>query len=260
MPDFLAVRVPKAFAHCLLQSVKTSRSRVYHRAMPRPRLYFGPYSTPLYQIGDTVFCERQGYVQIVGTSNGRIPWPLGRPRGKRGHSALVLYGDLTKAVRQETGVAIKYWWGCGISTVDAMRKAIGVSGFNRGGLIRQREVAMSPACVRGREKARSVAGSPERRAKIAKAKLGVKRSPVTVGKMREANLGKRASSSTRKKMSQAHRARGTRPPWLNSAWSPADDELVRTLPAAEVAVRTGRSLTAVYNRRSVLKVPDGRRR
>jgi hypothetical protein len=44
------------------------------------------------------------------------------------------------------------------------------------------------------------------------------------------------------------------------AWTRKEDELVRTLAPAEVVRRTGRTLTAVYNRRSLLGVPDGRRR
>jgi hypothetical protein len=43
------------------------------------------------------------------------------------------------------------------------------------------------------------------------------------------------------------------------AWTPQEDDLVRSLPAAEVAARTGRTLTAVCDRRSLLGVPDGRR-
>lgn len=35
--------------------------------------------------------------------------------------------------------------------------------------------------------------------------------------------------------------------------TPAEDELVRTLPPAEVAAKTGRTLGAVYSRRCVLK-------
>ncbi len=42
------------------------------------------------------------------------------------------------------------------------------------------------------------------------------------------------------------------------AWTDAEDELVRTLPASEVVARAERSL-AVYLRRSLLKVPDGRK-
>jgi hypothetical protein len=44
------------------------------------------------------------------------------------------------------------------------------------------------------------------------------------------------------------------------AWTPQEDDLLRTLPAAEVVRRTGRTLVAVYVRRSLLGVPDGRRR
>jgi hypothetical protein len=42
-------------------------------------------------------------------------------------------------------------------------------------------------------------------------------------------------------------------------WTPEEDELVRTLPPGQAAERAGRSLLAVYARRRVLGVPDGRR-
>jgi transposase-like protein len=41
-------------------------------------------------------------------------------------------------------------------------------------------------------------------------------------------------------------------------WTPAEDELVRALPAPEAAGECGRSLTAVYQRRAILGLPDGR--
>jgi hypothetical protein len=43
-------------------------------------------------------------------------------------------------------------------------------------------------------------------------------------------------------------------------WTPQEDELVKTLPAEEVAKRTGQSLSVVYKRRRRLGMPDGRRR
>jgi hypothetical protein len=43
-------------------------------------------------------------------------------------------------------------------------------------------------------------------------------------------------------------------------WTPPEDDLVRALPAKEAAWRTGRTLGAVHERRSVLGVADGRRR
>jgi hypothetical protein len=42
-------------------------------------------------------------------------------------------------------------------------------------------------------------------------------------------------------------------------WSPADDQLVLTLPPAEAARRLGRSLPAVYIRRAKLRPGNGRR-
>jgi hypothetical protein len=48
-----------------------------------------------------------------------IAWPLaGKPKA-RGSASLVLFADLAKAVKRETGIAIKYWFGAGVSTVDA---------------------------------------------------------------------------------------------------------------------------------------------
>jgi hypothetical protein len=43
------------------------------------------------------------------------------------------------------------------------------------------------------------------------------------------------------------------------AWTVEDDEMVRALPAAVVARRTGRTLTSVYSRRVRLGVEDGRK-
>ena len=60
-------------------------------------------------------------------------------------------------------------------------------------------------------------------------------------------------------MSAAHRARGTLVPGTR-LWTAEEDDLVQTLPAKEAAERTGRTLEAVYSRRSELGVPDGRRR
>lgn len=67
------------------------------------------------------------------------------------------------------------------------------------------------------------------------------------------------TEETKYKMSETHRRRGTLVPGT-VPWTPEEDELVQTLPAKEVARRTGRSLQGVYARRSRLQVPDGRRR
>lgn len=228
--------------------------------MPRPRLYFGPYFTPRYRIGHAVHCERFGEVVIVGTSSGRIPWPLGRKPGSRGRASLVLYGDLAKSVQRETRAAICYWWGCSGAAAQAMRKALDVPRMTEGASIRQQEVEQLPAVKAGRRKAWANARDPERRRKIAEARTGKRRPLGLMAALHKRNRGRRTPDSSRAKISDAHRRLGTRPPWLNPPWSALDDELVRTLPAKAAAERTGRTLSAIYNRRNVLQVPDGRYR
>ena len=57
----------------------------------RHRLRLGPYRTPRYRYGSVVTCEMRGDVRVVGTSNGRIPWPKGCKVG-----GFVLHRDLSK--------------------------------------------------------------------------------------------------------------------------------------------------------------------
>jgi hypothetical protein len=71
--------------------------------------------------------------------------------------------------------------------------------------------------------------------------------------------GTRHWDESRRKMSEAHRRRGTLVPGT-VVWAPAEDALVKSFPAAEAARRTGRTLVAVWQRRRVLGVPDGRRK
>jgi hypothetical protein len=73
-----------------------------------------------------------------------------------------------------------------------------------------------------------------------------------------ARRGSHHTEEARRKNSEALRRRDALVPGT-VPWTAEEDELVRTLPAEEVVRRTGRSLIAVYTRRSRLRVPDGRR-
>uniref|UniRef100_UPI0011AB131E NUMOD3 domain-containing DNA-binding protein n=1 Tax=Anatilimnocola aggregata TaxID=2528021 RepID=UPI0011AB131E len=106
------------------------------------------------------------------------------------------------------------------------------------------------------------ARSPERRAKIAAAKRGKPRPAHVIEILRRVNTGRKHSAASRAKMSAARKAwaaRGDLAPAPRVPWSAKEIELLLTLPAATVAKRTGRTLQAVYARRSLLKLPDGRR-
>jgi len=46
----------------------------------------GSYATPLFRYGQVVTCAIRGDAQIVGLSQGLIPWPIGKkPHGKKPH-------------------------------------------------------------------------------------------------------------------------------------------------------------------------------
>ena len=145
-------------------------------------------------------------------------------------------------------------------TVTKWRKALGVGRATAGTVALHRDYFREPWAERAQAKAHAKAGDPGRRAKISAAMHGKPRPAHVVEAMRERMLGTKHSDKTRRKMSDAHKRRGTPPSAAGVAWTAAEDELVRALPAADVAARTGRTLAAVYLRRRTLKMPDGRSR
>ncbi|MBI5724847.1 MAG: transcriptional regulator [Planctomycetes bacterium] len=86
----------------------------------RYKLYFGPYLPPKTRRGRRLFDEIRGTVIVSRFSDGHISWP------KHGRS-LILCGDLVKAVRRESILAIRYWWGVSRSQVDTWRRTLGVN-------------------------------------------------------------------------------------------------------------------------------------
>jgi len=218
-----------------------------NRDMPSSRYkLLGNYHTPKFRYGQTVDDERRGEVRIVGLSAGRIPWPIGQQGAAK---SLVLYRDLAKAVRRESVVAIRYWWGVGASAVWKWRKALGVPPNNAGTLARHVAHGKSRHGRKALAAMHAKASDPVRRAKIAAARLGKPRPPHVIAALRNANIGRRLSAEHRRKMSEVHKRRGTRPPWIGKAWTAWEDEALRTLSPAVAAKKTGRSLYAVWSRR-----------
>jgi hypothetical protein len=60
----------------------------------------GTYRTPRVRVGRVLMCEaRDCDVIVTGYSDARIPWPIGRRRGKPARG-LVVFGGLARAVRR----------------------------------------------------------------------------------------------------------------------------------------------------------------
>ena len=111
-----------------------------------------------------------------------------------------------------------------------------------------------------RAKARDPIRDRSRREKIAAAKRGKPRPAHVVTAVAAAHRGTRHSAEVRRTMSEAQCCRGARPPRAGRPWTAEEDALVKALPAKDAGRRTGRTLGAVYDRRRVLGMPDGRTR
>lgn len=193
---------------------------------------------------------------ITGMTDAPIPWPVGL-HGAGRHS-LIVYKDRAKAVRRESEQAVCHWWRVRPTTVWKWRKALSVERGTQGTtrLFRQHIAEIGDAMrALGVLKARD----PERRRKIAEARRGKPRPSHVLEAMHNARRGLPHTEDTRRRMSETHRQRGTLVPGTVQGTAQEDD-LVKTLPVEEAARQTGRSLQAVYARRSRLHLPDGRRR
>jgi len=62
-------------------------------------LLFGPYSTPQFRYGGIVQDEVRGEVEIVGLSDGRIPWPM------TSHASTPLAGSASTGEKHLTSFA-----------------------------------------------------------------------------------------------------------------------------------------------------------
>jgi hypothetical protein len=95
----------------------------------RYALLHGPYRPPRKRTGSKVFCEIRGTVTIGGFLDGPIPWPWVKKPGSR---SAVLCGDLVKAVRRESELAVAHHFGVCKNTVKAWRRTLGVPRVTEG--------------------------------------------------------------------------------------------------------------------------------
>jgi NUMOD3 motif len=170
-----------------------------------------------------------------------------------------MYGALVKAVRRESFLDIQHWFGVGPYTVWKWRKALGVDRNTEGTRRLFSEISQTnPGIVAGLAKAHGKARDPERCAKIAAAQRGKPRPPGVLQAAWDANRGRKHTAEARAKMSVAQRRRGAKPPKAGRPWTAEEDSLVPQLDPTEVVSRTGRTLQAVYSRRSVRGLNEGR--
>lgn len=219
--------------------------------MPQPPdLIAGPYLAPACRVGDWLDDEVDGRLEVGGWTAAPISWPR---RRKSGRPALILCGDLVRAVQTESSEAVAYWWGVGVTKVWMWRKALGVGRVTEGTrkLLQERTGVPPEAAARGR----AVAAEPEARARMADSKRGKPASPQT----REALL---RAAKRRKPVGFGVRANaamlGRSLPGLKirAAWTAAEDAALRQMwrrrSVTDIALLIGRTEPAVTTRARTL--------
>jgi hypothetical protein len=239
------------------------------------KLLLGPYRCPRLHRGDRAQClYRDKDVIVTGLSAGRIPWPLCLPTGGRGQPGLLVEEELARAVRCESVLALRHWWGASPRVVWCWRQALGVARHNEGSLRLYR--------LHGRAVGDSLRGKPlppeavERRRRTAiELNLGQYLQPcpngsrpwtddelTLLGTMTDHALALQLWRSVNAVRSDRVR-HGIAPhpdqqawrdvPSAGQPWTHEDDDLVLRLSPGEAADRLGRSVQAVYDRRKEVR-------
>jgi len=102
--------------------------------MQNREIRFGPYSPPRVTIDEEVQCEVRGLVTVhAWRDGGSMMWPTClRPGRSQGREAMIVCGDLIRALRREAATAIARHWGVSIQTVRRWRRALDIGRYTEG--------------------------------------------------------------------------------------------------------------------------------
>lgn len=201
----------------------------------RYKLVGGPYYPPRTFRGSFMTCELRGKVRIGGYSDAPIPWP--RIWHRR---SLVICGDLLRALRTESVLAVSYYWGLSKAIVSQYRQQFGVPRMNPGTHRLIHEFVIPASCT------------PEALAKQSAAREGRPSTESVRDRERLRRIQRRPKSENwRRKMSERLRRRfDIIGPFRH--WTEEELAMIGTMPDREVARRIGRSLSAVRAKKFTL--------
>jgi hypothetical protein len=193
----------------------------------RTRLLHGPYRAAALHVGDRAFCLFRGAeVIITSWTDAPISWPRCRALHSKGGSGLLVDAELARAVRTESAVAIKRWWGVSSKAAWHWRRALSVGRTNNEGSLRLIQAASAAGVeVLKRD------GLPD----------------AVCDRMSE-----RARRADQVRFLRGH------PPI--PPWTPTELRQLGVAPDDVVALRIGRSVGAVRSRRNLLGIPTARDR
>src|SRR5262249_33653375 len=108
----LSLFMPSSIAEILFHIMFIGLSREGLRMLEQERvnLRCGLYRTPKCSVGRCLGCVMRGKIAVAGLSDAPIQWPYVPQPGGNGYRSLILCGDLVRAVRRESGIAVAHWW------------------------------------------------------------------------------------------------------------------------------------------------------
>jgi DNA-binding XRE family transcriptional regulator len=170
----------------------------------RNRLLHGPYAAPACRRGDVLACEYRGQdLRVGGLTDAPIPWPRAL---KTGVPSLIVCGDLARAVRSESELAIAHHWGVGLTTVWKWRQALGVDRMNEGTTRLYGDYRPEKIGAEAYAKMAETMRAPEMRERLAGPRRGKPAHPNTLAALLEA--AKRPKTEAhRRAISEANRRR-----------------------------------------------------
>ena len=181
------------------------------------------YTPPRLRKGDRISCLVRDCMLIVsGWTDAPISWPCGCLRRKSpGSPSIIVDDELARAVRDESALAIGYWWGVSRFTVHKWRKALGADRKNNPGT----QMLIRAATMTAREEASRNERTPDYRQKqrehLLRRRMWELSPRVTYGK----------------------------------EWTPEDRAMLGTMTDRDLASKTGRSYFAVKTMRQKLRIP-----
>lgn len=228
----------------------------------RYRLLHGPYAAPACKRGDVLACEARGEgVKVGGLTDAPIPWPRVL---KNGRPSLIVCGDLARAVRSESEIAIAHHWGVSVTTVWAWRKALGVGRITEGTARLYREYQPEKITEDAYARMTATMRTPAQRDAMAARKRGKRAHPNTVKALMHAAKRKKSVEHRRKIalgnwQHWQHVPRPRKPVLAtHKAWTASEDRLLGQTTDRNVARLLGRTLVAVRARRRALGIPESR--
>lgn len=218
----------------------------------RLKLLHGPYVPPRCRRGDTLRCEyRDRDVKVGGMTDTPIQWPRALKTGK---ASPIVCGDLVRAIRTESEIAVAHHWGVCVVTVWAWRKALGVPQITEGTGRLYRDYKPEKLTEEASAAGRAAAMAPDILEHQRRIRAGKPAHPATRAALLEAS--KRPKSEAWKaKAREWLMAADRRLPSHLRTWTSEEDSAIGTANDREIAQRLNRTIPAVRQRRAALGIP-----